>query len=141
LREHALLLAGRVLDLDPALPGGQGRARATELLDNGAALAAMHRLMREQGPPPQVAVLGPLVHDITAPSAGHVSAIDCHRIARIARLAGAPMDKGAGIDLFCKVGAQVTAGQPLYRIHAAAPAGLAYARELAAEDDGFALLP
>jgi thymidine phosphorylase len=51
------------------------------------------------------------------------------------------MDKGAGIDLFCKVGTQVTAGQPLYRIHAAAPAGLAYARELAAEDDGFALLP
>ena len=141
LREHALLLAGRVLDLDPALPGGQGRARATELLDTGTALAAMHRLMRAQGPPPQVAVLGPLVHDITAPSTGHVSAIDCHRIARIARLAGAPMDKGAGIDLFCKVGAQVTAGQPLYRIHAAAPAGLAYARELAAEDDGFALLP
>lgn len=141
LREHALLLAGRMLDLDPALPGGQGRRRATELLDNGAALAAMHRLMRAQGPPPQVATLGPLVHDIAAPATGHVSAIDCHRIARIARLAGAPMDKGAGIDLFCKVGAKVAAGQPLYRIHAAAPAGLTYARELAAEDDGFSLLP
>jgi thymidine phosphorylase len=137
LREHALLLAGRLLEHDPALPGGAGLARATELLDSGAALAAMHRLIRAQGPPPQVAVLGSLVHDIAASATGRVIAIDCHRIARIARIAGAPMDKGAGIDLFCKVGADVAVGQPLYRIHAASPAGLAYARDLAGEANGY----
>ncbi len=137
LRERALLLAGRVLDFDPELPGGQGQARATELLESGAALAAMHRLMRAQGPPPQTAVLGPLVNDMPATAAGRVTAIDCRRIAHIARLAGAPMDKGAGIDLFCKVGAQVTAGQLLYRIHSASPDGLAYASELATQGNGY----
>jgi thymidine phosphorylase len=141
LRERALMLAGRVLELDPALPGGAGAARAVELLDSGAALAVMHRLMRAQGAPPQAAVLGPLVHDICAAAPGRVTAIDCHHIARIARLAGAPMDRGAGIDLFCKVGAAVAAGQALYRIHAASPAGLAYARELAAEAHGYTLAP
>jgi thymidine phosphorylase len=70
---------------------------------------------------------------------GRVAAIDCHRIARIARIAGAPMDKGAGIDLLCKVGAAVHKGQPLYRIHAQSQAGLAYARELAGEADGYTL--
>ena len=137
LRDRALLLAGRVLEFDPALPGGGGLARATELLDSGAALSAMHRLMRAQGPPPQSATPGLLVHDVTASADGRVAAIDCRCIARIARLAGAPMDKGAGIDLFRKVGDPVMAGQPLYRIHAVSPTGLGYARSMAADTNGY----
>jgi thymidine phosphorylase len=137
LRERALLLAGRVLEFDPVLPGGSGLARASELLRSGAALAAMHRLMRAQGPPPQSAVPGPIVHDVAAPDDGRVTAIDCRCIARIARLAGAPMDKGAGIDLFRKVGDPVAAGQALYRIHATSPTGLAYARGMAADTSGY----
>ena len=139
LRERALMLAGRVLELDPAMPGGAGAARAAELLASGAALDVMHRLMCAQGTPPQSAVAGALVHDVAAPAGGRVVAIDCHRIARIARVAGAPMDKGAGIDLFCKVGAEVVRGQPLYRIHAVSQAGLSYACELAAEASGYAM--
>jgi thymidine phosphorylase len=37
---------------------------------------------------------------------------------RLARTAGAPIDKGAGIRLFGKIGDRVEKGQPLYRIHA-----------------------
>jgi thymidine phosphorylase len=68
-----------------------------------------------------------------------VSAIDCHQIARIARLAGAPMDKGAGIDLFHKVGTEVQQGEPLYRIYAKSDAGLRFACELAVEASGYAV--
>ena len=67
-------------------------------------------------------------------------AIDCHLIARIARLAGAPMDKGAGIDLLRKVGDPVSRGDPLYRIHAESQAGLAFATDLATENSGYRLL-
>lgn len=137
LRARALMLAGRVLEFDPALPGGRGLARATELLESGAALSAMHRLMRAQGPPPQTAVLGPLFHDVIAEAGGQVMTIDCRTIARIARLAGAPLDKGAGIDLFRKVGDRVDAGQVLYRIHAASPTGLSYARSKASDSSGY----
>jgi thymidine phosphorylase len=66
-----------------------------------------------------------------------VSAIDCHRIARIARLAGAPMDKGAGIELLHKVGAEIRKGQTLYRIYAQSRTGLGFARDLATEDAGY----
>ena len=43
LRDHALLLAGRVLDFDPALEGGRGYARALEWFDGQVAgfLAAL----------------------------------------------------------------------------------------------------
>ena len=52
LEERALLLAGHVLEFDPALRGGRGIARARELLESGAALAKMRRLIAAQGPPP-----------------------------------------------------------------------------------------
>lgn len=137
LRDRALLLAGHVLDFDPALKGGRGFARAMELLASGAALAAMERLIDAQGRQPVALRPGPFTHEVCAPHEGRIVAIDCHVIARIARLAGAPMDKGAGIDLLHKVGAQVRKGEALYRIHAQSHTGLDFARELAVEDCGY----
>jgi thymidine phosphorylase len=141
LRDHALLLAGHVLDFDPALKGGRGFQRAMELLASGEALAAMERLIAAQGAQARKYVPGKHVQEIRAPRAGRVRTIDCQRIARIARLAGAPMDKGAGIDLLHKVGAEVRANDPLYRIHAESPTGLGYACELAFEDPGYEVGP
>jgi thymidine phosphorylase len=137
LREHALFLAGRVLDFDPTLRGGRGYARVTELLASGKALAAMERLIKAQGSQSVRYAPGEHVHEVRVDEDGRVTAIDCHRIARIARLAGAPMDKGAGIDLLHKVGAEVRKGQSLYRIHAQSATGLGFARDLAMEDSGY----
>lgn len=137
LRERSIFLAGRVLDFSPELKGGEGQKRAAELLDSGEALAAMERLIQAQGKQAIDYQVGQLHHLVAAPRAGAVAAIDCHQIARIARLAGAPMEKGAGIDLLCKVGDRVTAGQPLYRIHATSDTGLGFARELAEESTGY----
>lgn len=139
LRDRSLLLAGRVLDFDPALEGGKGYSRALELLASGAALEAMERLIEAQGRQTERFPLGVKHHEVLADRDGQVMAIDCHRIARIARLAGAPMDKGAGIDLFHKNGSHVRRGEPLYRIHANSQTGLDFARELAAEHSGFQL--
>jgi thymidine phosphorylase len=38
-------------------------------------------------------------------------------IAQLAHIAGAPLDAGAGIDLYCKIGDQVVVGQILYRVY------------------------
>jgi len=137
LRDRALLLAGRVLDFDPGLGGGKGYARALELLASGAALAAMERIIDSQGRQTRHYEPGVHRHEVRASASGTVRAIDCHRIARIARLAGAPLDKTAGIDLLHKIGAQVRRGDALYRIHADSLTGLGFARDMADEDPGY----
>jgi thymidine phosphorylase len=137
LRQRALLLAGHILEFDPALRGGRGRDRARELLDTGAAAKKMTEIMAAQGASPMLTDLGPLTHDVVAPADGTVGSIDCYRIARLARIAGAPSDKGAGIDLFKKVGDPVEKGEPLYRIHAAHATDFRFATQMAAEGTGY----
>jgi thymidine phosphorylase len=137
LREHALTLAGHMLEFDPALEGGQGYGRALELLASGAALASMERIIEAQGRRAEPPALGSYSFDVVAPREGAVRQINCERIARITRLAGAPMDEGAGIDLLHKVGAHIRAGEAIYRIYANWETGLRFARDLAAEDSGF----
>lgn len=139
LRERAVMLAGHVLEFDPALEGGRGYGRALELLASGAALTAMERLIAAQGKRIDPPALGAHRFEVCAERTGRVARIDCERIARIARLAGAPMDEGAGIDLLHKVGGAVRAGDALYRIFANSETGLGFARELAAEHPGFEL--
>jgi thymidine phosphorylase len=141
LRERALALAGRILEFDPHMRGGQGLARAEELLHSGQALASMHKIIALQGPPPAACQPGRLTHEATASCDGHVLGIDCFRLARIARLAGAPFDKGAGIDLFHKTGSFVQAGEPLYRIHAETAADFRFACAMASDDNGYRLTP
>ncbi len=68
--------------------------------------------------------------NIPAPQTGTVRPIDYERIARIAHLPDAPLDKGAGIDLAHKTGGQVRAGRRSYRIYASSQTGLGFARDL-----------
>jgi thymidine phosphorylase len=118
LREKSLRLAAHLLEYDPKLRGGAGYARARELLDSGAALKQMQKIIDAQGPSGYRPELGNLTFDVTAGSDGVVAGIDCLQLNRLARTAGAPLDKGAGIKLFKKIGDRVESGEPLYRIYA-----------------------
>ncbi|MDE2397159.1 MAG: thymidine phosphorylase family protein, partial [Burkholderiales bacterium] len=131
LREKAIALAGRVIEFDPAVRGGDGERIAREILASGRALAKMQALIEAQGRRDPVAQPAPLVFEALAPDDGIVAAIDNLRIARIARLAGAPQAAGAGLDLFVRVGSAVRRGQALYRIHAGFEADLGFARRAA----------
>jgi thymidine phosphorylase len=121
LREKSLRLAAHLLEYDPKLRGGSGYQRARELLNDGSALKQMEKMIKAQGPSTCPSELGPLTADIRAPQDGVVETLDCLRLNRIARIAGAPLDKGAGIKLFKKIGDCVERGEPLYRIHAFEP--------------------
>lgn len=118
LREKSLQLAGRIIEWDPVVRGGAGYARARELLESGAALHQMQKIINAQGPSPSKAELGTHTYDIRAPRGGIVSGIDCFFFNRLARTTGAPIEKGAGIKLFKKIGDEVAARDVLYRIHA-----------------------
>jgi len=138
LREKSLQIAGSILEADPDLRGGSGYDRAKHLLNSGEALKTMEDIIQAQGPN-QPTCVGELTHNILAKEDGVVSNIDCYRLARIARLAGAPLDKGAGIDLFKKIGDPVKKGEALYCIHACFETDFAFTTKFAIEGDGYTL--
>jgi thymidine phosphorylase len=137
LRQKALRLAGRVIEFDPDVRGGDGFDIARDILDSGRALAKMHSIIDAQGRQEKRFEPGQLVLDVCADSSGAVTAIDNFQMARIARMAGAPLDKGAGVDLLKKLGDRVEKGEPLYRVHAHFPADFRFARSLIEGDTGY----
>jgi thymidine phosphorylase len=136
LRQKALHLAGRVLEFDPDMRGGRGFAIARDILESGRALAKMKAIIEAQGAQTETPQLGSLTHEVLADRDSVVTAIDNYRMNRIASLAGAPMDKGAGVDLLKRIGDAVKAGEPLYRLHARFPADFNFARAMIDKDTG-----
>ena len=141
LRQKALRLAGRVLEFDPDVRGGQGYAIARDILESGRALDKMRAIIEAQGRQTRPPRPGRLQFEITAPEDGYVTAIDNYQLARIARLAGAPMEKGAGVDLLKKVGDPVHRGEALYRVHAEIRADFEFARSHCRRDNGYRVAP
>ncbi len=139
LRDKALRLAGRILEFDPDVRGGKGYAIARDILDSGRALAKMEAIIAAQGARSEVLEPGSLQQQILAPRDGNVTRIDNLQMARIARFAGAPMDKGAGVYLHRKLGDPVRKGEPLYTIYAGFKADFNFAIEAAGRDSGYGI--
>jgi thymidine phosphorylase len=133
LRERALLLAGAVLELGGRAPADAGPELARELLDSGAALRKFEAICEAQGgmrDPPRAR----FSRDVLSRRSGVVTAIDNRRLARLAKLAGAPRMPSAGLELHARVGSTVEVGRPLFTLHAGAPGELDYALRYAAEN-------
>jgi thymidine phosphorylase len=139
LREKSLQLAGRILEFDPDVRGGHGYEIARDILDSGRALAKMQAIIHAQGENAHPPGIGRLRHDVLASHGGFVTAINNLQLAHIARLAGAPMDQGAGVDLHKKLGDRVEAGEAVYSIYAEFPADFEFSRESSAQDSGFTI--
>ncbi len=142
LRQKSLRLAGRLIECDPDVRGGEGFAIARDILDSGRALAKMNDIIAAQGSKGfdhRTAALGALSFEVRAPVAGMVVGIDNLQVARIATLAGAPKVKSAGVDLLCKLGDTVTADDVLYRVYANFAPDLEFARQACQKSNGYAI--
>ncbi|MGR9115679.1 MAG: thymidine phosphorylase family protein [Gammaproteobacteria bacterium] len=139
LRQKSLQLAGRIIEFDPDVRGGQGYAIARDILDSGRAIAKMKAIIEAQGAKTIDLTPGNLFHEIVADKEGVVTHVDNFQMAKIARIAGAPMDKKAGVDLLKKLGDPVKQGEPLYRIYAEFPADFNFARTLADQYNGYTI--
>lgn len=137
LRQKALRLAGRILEFDPDVRGGQGYHIARDILEDGRALKKMNEIINAQGRIDISFKPAPLHIDIKANKKGVVTAIDNFQLAKIASRAGAPMDKHAGVDLNKKLGDAVKKGEVLYRIYAEFPADFKFAQALAEKNNGY----
>jgi thymidine phosphorylase len=139
LRHKALELAGRVIEFDPDVRGGQGYAIARDILDSGRAIAKMEAIIEAQGRRERDLTPGTLFFDVTAETSGIVTNIDNLQMAKIARLAGAPIDKRAGVDLLKKMGDSVVKGDVLYRVHAEFHSDFQFAKSMCEQRSGYTI--
>lgn len=126
LRDRALQLAGHLLELAGRAQPGNGMAMAIEILDTGGAWAKLQAICDAQGgmrTPP----IAEHRHPVIAAISGHISAVDNRRLAKVAKLAGAPKSPAAGLDLHVRLGDRVDEGQPLFTVHAQSRGELEYA--------------
>lgn len=126
LRERALTLAGALLELLGDAPVGLGAAKAEKVLSSGAAWTKFQAICTAQGglkEPPAA----PHQRPLTAARAGIVTGIDNRRIAKVAKLAGAPDDLAAGVELHVHRGDAVANGDRLFTVHSDSPGELQYA--------------
>jgi len=126
LRARSLSLAAELLELCGVVKPGTGINQASQILDSGQAWDKFLRICAAQGgfiEPP----LAPIAHTITATQEGHLQTIDNRRLARLAKLLGAPEAKVAGVDLHVRIGDQVKLGDQLFTMHAQAQGELDYA--------------
>jgi thymidine phosphorylase len=126
LKAHSLTLAGALLELAGVVPEGGGVKLAADCLASGKAWTKFQRICEAQGgmrTPPVAA------HRWTvgARHGGLVERIDSRRLSRVAKLAGAPDAKAAGVELHLRLGAPVNRGEPTYTVHAESPGELDYA--------------
>ena len=130
LRRRAIGIAGEVLELSGRFAPATGGAAAARLLGDGSAWRKFIAICEAQGgmrEPPRAAQTWTLA----APTAGRVVGMHNGRLARLAKLAGAPEAPAAGLELHVRLGDEVLPGTPLLTLHAESAGGLAYARAYA----------
>jgi len=135
LIEKATSLSGILLEMGGLAHRGRGEEIAKEILFSGKALKKMREIIEAQGGNPNIKPedipIGDKSVTLYSPADGYVARVDNIAIKKIARVAGAPIDKGAGVKLHGKVGYKVKKGDPIITIYAESETKLSYAHTLA----------
>ncbi len=130
LVEKSCELSGILLEMAGKALRGQGRELAKQVLYSGKALDKFREIIEAQSADrnmmPDDIPIGQYSVEILAPSSGWIVQIDNAKIAEIARTAGCPKDKGAGI-VFLKKKDAVKRGESLIRIYSSSESRLSAA--------------
>ena len=130
--EKACDLAGIILEMG-GIPHGGDEAR--RILSSGEALKKFREIVAAQGGKPDITSedirIGKYKLQVLSTKAGYVHSIKNKDIVAIARAAGAPSDKGAGLMIFRKKGQRVEKGDILLEIYADVESKCQRAKDLA----------
>jgi len=121
LAEKSCELAGALLELAGGAPVGKGYAKAKGILESGKALAKMKEIIKAQG--------GKILRsdgiemakhkaEVRSEKGGEIKKINVRTLNGIARMAGAPADKQAGVMLKVREDDKIEKGALLFEIYA-----------------------
>ncbi|MDF2180217.1 thymidine phosphorylase family protein [Aliiglaciecola sp. CAU 1673] len=128
LRERALVLSAHLLDMASDCGFEAGLELATAILQRGGAYRQFMRIIDAQGGLKSI----PNAHfqyNQATEKRGRIIAIDNRKLAKVAKLAGAPFGIGAGLQLHSNVGDSVVAGNLLFTLYSDSKGELEYALE------------
>lgn len=132
LREKAVSLATILFEM---VGVENPRGMAEDIVNSGKALAKMREIIGAQGGNPTIKPedlpIGPYKAAVHSKDAGKVLWLSTDDIVRIARMAGAPKEKGAGVLLHAKLGDTVHKDGILLEVYAERESKLCAALDLA----------
>ena len=135
LREKALEMAAELLVM-----AGKSHRKAwkevQDILTSGRAYIKMKEIIKAQGKQKKIP-LGEYRYQVKTRKVGKVKGIDNVVIAKAARIAGAPKDKGAGLFLSKKIHDRISKGDLLYTIYAENSFKLELAKDYVKKRNGY----
>lgn len=126
LKEKSLEIAGALLELSGQIEKGKGFLEAKKILESTKAYDKFISICDAQGGFKEP-VFAKFKTEIKSKITGTVISIDNIRLAKIAKLAGAPQSPSAGIYFVASLGTNVELGQTLYTIYSETEGELQYA--------------
>ncbi len=128
LRKRAVTIAAEIVRLASNMEKQAAEDLVIKKIDSGEAFSKLISICEAQGgfKEPQDAKY---CTTIESTYSGIIAEIDNRCIAKVAKLAGAPDTKEAGIDFIVQLNQKIRKGQPLFTIHANSPGELEYAHE------------
>lgn len=139
LRNKALLLAASIIDMVHGTKNKTGLQLAKEILSSGEAYKKFLAICKAQGGfrEPEFAFYK---EDVKAEKSGIVTEIDNRRLAKIAKLAGAPHDSKAGVLLKTPLNTKVEKGDVLYCIYSETKGELRYSIDYMKSEEDIILI-
>lgn len=130
LKKKAIYMAGLILKMAKA----GDEKNAAKLLESGAAYEKMREIIREQGGDPDVnpdnIKIGRHSYIVRAIKSGKITDINNLSVAKLARIAGAPIDSGAGLYMNVKKGDSVRKGDKLFTVYSESAKKLDFTLEI-----------
>ena len=116
LREKTLYLSGLIIEFDPKVKKGQGIKIATEILESGRAWDRFQKICQAQGGMKKIPE-AKFKKDVLAKRNGKLIEFDNKKLSQLAKLAGCPTQKAAGVCIYKHLKDSVKKGEKLYTIY------------------------
>ncbi len=128
LKERSITLAAELLKLSGRFNHGTENTVARTILENGKAYEKFKKICEAQGEFKEP-TLAKYKYDVFSTKNGIVTSIDNRKLARIAKLAGAPKSPSAGVQFYAPIGRDLKNGELLFIIYSESKGELEYAIE------------
>ncbi len=129
LEEKSLMLAGKILEMVGKAKKGEGKKLAKEILDSGKAFKKFKEIIEAQHGKIKNLKPGKFSYSPVAKRKAEIKSIDNKLTNDLARFAGCPEDKAAGIYLHKKVGSVVKKGEKILTIYSTSEEKLKHAKK------------